>query len=66
MVGCWVEGYGILGTRLAGKSTMNEDVYFLLNMVIFQCHVSFQGCIFWFLFLKVGYVSSLEGMKHCM
>ena len=28
-----------------GKSTMNEDVWTLLKMVILQCHVSFQGCI---------------------
>ena len=29
-----------------GTSTMNKDLfnYFLWNMVIFQCHVSFQGC----------------------
>ena len=23
---------------------MNESMYFLLKIVIFQCHVSFQGC----------------------
>ena len=25
---------------------MKEDVYFLLKMVIFQCHVTFQGLFF--------------------
>ena len=28
---------------LAGKSTMNEPMYLLMKMVIFHCHVSFQG-----------------------
>ena len=32
---------------MAGKSTMNESMYFLLKMGIFQCHVSFQGCTTW-------------------
>ena len=30
-------------TWLAGNSTMNKSMYFLLQMVIFQCHVSFAG-----------------------
>ncbi len=33
-----------LKTNMTGKSTMNESMYFLLKMGIFQCHVSFQGC----------------------
>lgn len=37
---------------LAGKSTTNEDVmYFLWQMVIFQCcHVSFSGVVIWLFF----------------
>ena len=30
---------------IAGKSTMNESMYFLLKMGIFQCRVGFQGCV---------------------
>ena len=29
---------------IAGTSTMNESMYFLLNMAMFQCHVGFQEC----------------------
>lgn len=35
----------IFVTWLGGKYTMNEDVYFLLNMGIFQCQRSFLLCI---------------------
>ena len=39
-------GDGSMNMTIAGKSTMNESMYFLLNMGDFPAsHVSFHGCM---------------------
>ena len=35
-------------TKMAMENLSFEDVYFLLKMEIFHCHVSFRECIFWY------------------
>ena len=39
----------------------NLKMYFLLNMGIFQCHVSFQGCRFWYFYWSsTAFIKKLE------